>query len=206
MRSNGALAAKFSVSSGDALSRIGLRPVPIPDGVQVTLADGNAVTVSGPKGALEQRLPAAMRIEQRDGSLFVSRPDDERQNRSLHGLTRQLLNNMVVGVSEGYERRLEIQGTGFRVSLQDATLDLQLGFSHPNRVVAPDGIEFEVPNATHIVVRGVDKQLVGEVAARIRKIRPPDAYKGKGVRYEGEQVRRKPGKAAITAAVGAGGA
>ncbi len=186
------------------MSRIGLRPVRIPDGVQVTLAGGNAVTVTGPKGALEQRMPAAMRIEQRDGSLIVSRPDDERQNRAFHGLTRQLLNNMVVGVSEGYERRLEIQGTGFRANLQGATLDLQLGFSHPTRVAAPDGIEFEVPDTTHIVVRGADKQLVGEVAAQIRKIRPPDAYKGKGVRYEGEQVRRKPGKAAITSAVGVG--
>jgi large subunit ribosomal protein L6 len=180
------------------MSRIGRQPVSIPDGVSVTVEAHNEVTVKGPKGTLTQRLPPAMQIEQQDSTLVVSRPSDARHHRALHGLTRQLLANMVTGVSEGYEKRLEIQGTGYRAVLQGETLDLQLGFSHPQRFTAPEGIEFEVPDPTHIRVRGIDKQLVGRVAADLRRVRPADPYKGKGMRYEGEYVRRKPGKAAVS--------
>lgn len=184
------------------MSRIGRQPIPIPDEVRVTIADGNAVTVTGPKGTSAQILPAAMTIEQRDGVLVVERPSDVREHRALHGLTRQLLANMITGVTAGFEKRLEIRGTGFRASLQDQTLDFQLGFSHAQRVTAPAGVEFELPDPTHIVVRGIDKQQVGQIAAEIRSQRPADPYKGKGLRYEGEYVRRKPGKAAIGLGVG----
>lgn len=184
------------------MSRIGRQPIPIPDGVSVAVRTHNEVTVKGPKGALTQRLPEAMRIEQDGGMLAVSRPSEVRHHKALHGLTRQLLANMVTGVSQGFEKRLEIRGTGYRATLQGKTLDLQLGFSHPQRFTSPEGIEFEVPDPTHITVRGIDKQLVGQVAADLRKARPADPYKGKGMRYQGEYVRRKPGKTAVTAVGG----
>ena len=181
------------------MSRIGRQPIPIPDGVSVSVGQGNQVTVEGPKGTLTQRLPTAMRIEQKDRTLSVSRPSDARHHRALHGLTRQLLANMVTGVWQGFEKRLEIRGTGYRAVLQGKTLDLQLGFSHPQQLTPPAGVELELPDPTHVIVRGIDKQLVGQVAADLRKIRPADPYKGKGMRYEGEHVRRKPGKAAVSA-------
>ncbi|MFN2607946.1 MAG: 50S ribosomal protein L6 [Acidimicrobiales bacterium] len=178
------------------MSRIGRSPIPVPEGVDVSVADGR-VTVTGPRGTLEQVLPPAMSVRRDDGVLVVERPDDERQHRALHGLTRSLVNNMVVGVTEGYSRDLEIVGVGYRATAQGPNrLELALGFSHPVVVEAPDGITFEVPAPTRISVRGIDKQAVGQVAANIRRIRKPEPYKGKGVRYAGEVVRRKAGKAA----------
>jgi large subunit ribosomal protein L6 len=177
------------------MSRIGKQPVQIPEGVTVSVAPGS-VTVNGPKGELTQHVSAEMRIEQSDGVLTVQRPSDRGEHRALHGLTRSLIANMVEGVTNGFERRLEIQGVGYRARLQGKALELALGYSHPVRLQAPEGIEFEVPAPTQVVVRGIDKQLVGEIAARVRKARPPEPYKGKGVRYEGEHVRRKVGKRA----------
>lgn len=180
------------------MSRIGKQPIAIPKGVEVSV-DGARVAVKGPRGSLEQSFHPDMRIERGDGTLRVERPTDEREHRSLHGLTRTLLANMVEGVTNGYEKRLEIVGVGYRAALKGKDLELALGFSHPVPFPAPPGIEFEVPAANRIVVRGIDKQLVGEVAAEIRKIRKPEPYKGKGVRYEGEYVRKKAGKAAKAA-------
>ncbi|MBA3268409.1 MAG: 50S ribosomal protein L6 [Acidimicrobiia bacterium] len=178
------------------MSRIGRAPIPVPDGVDFKVNDGR-VTVKGPKGTLEQALPPDMIVRQDDGVILVERPDDARQHRALHGLTRSLVNNMVVGVTEGYQRDLEIVGVGYRAAAQTpGRLELALGFSHPVVVEAPDGITFEVPAPTRISVRGIDKQAVGQVAANIRRIRKPEPYKGKGVRYAGEVVRRKAGKAA----------
>jgi large subunit ribosomal protein L6 len=177
------------------MSRIGRKPIEIPDGVDVELAPGR-VTVKGPKGELAQQLSPEMKVERENGTLTVERPTDRGEHRALHGLTRSLIANMVVGVTDGYQRRLEIQGVGYRAQLKGKNLELALGFSHPVTVEAPDGIEFEVPQQTEIIVRGIDKQLVGQVAADIRKRRPPEPYKGKGVRYAGEQVRRKVGKRA----------
>jgi large subunit ribosomal protein L6 len=177
------------------MSRIGRKPIEIPDGVDVELAPGR-VTVKGPKGELAQQLSPEMKVERENGTLTVERPTDRGEHRALHGLTRSLIANMVVGVTDGYERRLEIQGVGYRAQLKGKNLELALGFSHPVSVEAPEGIEFEVPQQTEIIVRGIDKQLVGQVAADIRKRRPPEPYKGKGVRYVGEQVRRKVGKRA----------
>jgi large subunit ribosomal protein L6 len=177
------------------MSRIGRKPIEIPDGVEVQIAPGQ-VTVKGPKGELIQTLSTDMKVEQSNGTVTVERPTDRGEHRALHGLTRSLIANMVVGVTDGYERRLEIQGVGYRAQLKGKGLELALGFSHPVSVDAPDGIEFEVPQPTEIVVRGIDKQLVGQVAADIRKRRPPEPYKGKGVRYSGEQVTRKVGKRA----------
>jgi len=154
------------------------------------------VTVKGPKGELSQHISRDMKIEQDEGVLTVARPTDRGEHRALHGLTRSLIANMVEGVTEGYEKRLEIQGVGYRARLQGKALELSVGYSHPVPVPAPDGIEFEVPQPTQIVVRGIDKQLVGEIAARIRRVRPPEPYKGKGIRYAGEHVRRKVGKRA----------
>ena len=154
------------------------------------------VTVNGPKGELSQSVSPAMRIERSDGTLTVERPSDRGEHRSLHGLTRSLIANMVEGVTRGFEKRLEIQGVGYRARLQGKALELALGYSHPVSIPPPDGIEFEVPQQTEIIVRGIDKQLVGETAARIRKQRPPEPYKGKGIRYRGEYVRRKVGKRA----------
>jgi large subunit ribosomal protein L6 len=178
------------------MSRIGRSPIPLPSGVEVTVADGR-ITVRGPRGTLERALPPDMTIRQDDGVLLVERPDDARQHRALHGLTRSLVNNMVVGVTAGFTRDLEIVGVGYRAAAQGPNrLELALGFSHPVVVEAPEGITFEVPAPTRISVKGNDKQAVGQVAADIRSIRKPEPYKGKGVRYAGEVVRRKAGKAA----------
>jgi len=175
------------------MSRIGKIPVPVPAGVDVTI-DGAAVTVKGPKGTLTHTVAAPITIEQSDGSLDVTRPNDERISKSLHGLTRTLIANMVTGVTQGYEKKLEIVGTGYRVALKGSELEFALGFSHPVVVPAPAGITFAVEGPTKFSVAGIDKQQVGEVAANIRKIRKPEPYKGKGVRYAGEVVRRKAGK------------
>jgi large subunit ribosomal protein L6 len=178
------------------MSRIGQQPIPIPSGVDVTI-EGRRVIVTGPKGTLEHNTPPSISITKEGGELTVTRPDDERENRSLHGLTRSLVSNMVVGVSEGFSKELEIVGVGYRVQAQGTSkLELQIGFSHSVPVEAPAGIEFEVPVPTRIVVRGADKQLVGQVAADIRKVRKPEPYKGKGIRYADERVLRKAGKSA----------
>ena len=177
------------------MSRIGKLPVPVPAGVDVSV-DAETVTVKGPKGTLSHRVAAPITVEAVDGTLEVRRPDDERESKSLHGLTRTLINNMVVGVTEGYEKRLEIVGVGYRVLSKGPTqLEFQLGYSHPITFNAPDGITFTVDGPTRLGVQGIDKQLVGEVAANIRKLRRPEPYKGKGVRYAGERIRRKVGKA-----------
>ena len=177
------------------MSRIGRLPIPVPAGVEVTL-DGQAVTVKGPKGSLSHTVPSPITIERvEDGTLLVGRPDDERESRSLHGLTRSLVANMVTGVTDGYAKAMEIRGVGYRVAAKGSNLEFALGFSHPVLVGAPDGITFAVEGPTRFSVQGIDKQQVGEVAAKIRKLRRPDPYKGKGVRYAGEQVRRKVGKA-----------
>lgn len=177
------------------MSRIGKNPIPVPSGVDVTIAD-RRVSVKGPKGTLERDLPGSITVRQDGDVLLVERPDDLRESRSLHGLVRTLVNNMVVGVTEGYVKELDIQGVGYRATLQGDELDLALGFSHPVKVKAPEGITFEVPTPTRIAVRGIDKEAVGQAAANIRKIRKPEPYKGKGVRYLGEHVQRKAGKAA----------
>ncbi len=177
------------------MSRIGKLPVPVPSAVDVTV-DGAQVTVKGPKGTLVHQVPAPITVEKGEGVLEVKRPDDERESKALHGLTRTLVNNMVVGVTDGYEKKLEIVGVGYRVLPKGPTqLEFQLGYSHPIVFDAPDGITFAVEGPTKLGVQGIDKQLVGEVAANIRKLRKPEPYKGKGVRYAGEHVRRKVGKA-----------
>jgi large subunit ribosomal protein L6 len=177
------------------MSRIGRQPIEIPSGVEIDVADGNVVTVTGPRGELSQTMHATMRIVSDEGVIRVERPTDEGFSRSLHGLTRSLVANMVEGVTKGFEKRLQIVGVGYRAALKGKDVELQVGYSHPVLVTQPDGIEFEVPTPTQIVVRGSDKQQVGEVAANIRKIRPPEPYKGKGVKYQGEVIRRKAGKA-----------
>ena len=176
------------------MSRIGQAPINVPAGVDVTI-EGRVVTVKGPKGELSRTVPATITVQQVDAALVVERPDDERESRALHGLTRSLVNNMVVGVTDGYRKSLEIAGTGYRVTAKGGSLEFALGFSHPVVVNAPDGITFTVERPTLFHVAGIDKQLVGEVAANIRKIRPPEPYKGKGVKYQGEVIRRKAGKA-----------
>jgi large subunit ribosomal protein L6 len=176
------------------MSRIGKVPVPVPAGVDVTI-DGADVTVKGPKGTLALTVASPITVTQEDGTLVVSRPDDERNSRALHGLTRTLLANLITGVTEGYTKKLEIVGTGYRVVAKGSDLEFALGFSHPVHVPAPEGITFAVEAPTRFSVSGIDKQQVGEVAANIRKIRKPEPYKGKGVRYAGEVVRRKAGKA-----------
>ena len=177
------------------MSRIGKLPIPVPSGVDVAI-DASHVTVKGPKGTLSHTVAAPITIERNDDVLDVKRPDDERQSRALHGLTRTLISNMVVGVTEGYEKKLEIVGVGYRVlSTGPTQLEFQLGYSHTIVFDAPEGITFNVESQTKLGVAGIDKQLVGEVAANIRKLRKPEPYKGKGVRYAGEQVRRKVGKA-----------
>lgn len=178
------------------MSRIGKQPIEIPGGVDVTIGDDAVVTVSGPRGTLSQRVHPDMRIVREDGTLRVERPSDEGFHRSLHGLTRTLIANMVEGVTKGFEKRLAIVGVGYRAAMKGRDLEIQVGYSHPVLVPAPEGIEFETPAPTSIVVRGNDKQQVGEVAANIRKIRKPEPYKGKGIRYESEYVRKKAGKAA----------
>jgi large subunit ribosomal protein L6 len=177
------------------MSRIGKKPIEIPEGVTVDVKPGR-VSVKGPKGELAQAVSPAMRIEQSNGTLTVDRPTDRGEHRALHGLTRSLIANMVEGVTRGFEKRLEIQGVGYRARLKGKQLELVVGYSHPVSVTPPDGIEFEVPQPTEVIVRGIDKQLVGEIAARVRKQRPPEPYKGKGIRYAGEHVRRKVGKRA----------
>jgi large subunit ribosomal protein L6 len=178
------------------MSRIGKMPIAVPAGVDVTI-DGTHVTVKGPRGTLEHEAPETITIAREGDELIVTRPDDERENRALHGLTRSLVANMVTGVSEGFVRELEIVGVGYRAAASGPQrLEIQVGYSHPVHVDAPEGIEFETPAPTRITVRGYDKQLVGQIAADIRKIRKPEPYKGKGIRYAGEQVQRKAGKSA----------
>ena len=177
------------------MSRIGRKPIAIPDGVTVEIKP-ELVSVKGPKGELDQAVSGDIKVLEADGTLTVERPTDRGEHRALHGLTRSLIANMVEGVTQGFEKRLEIQGVGYRARLQGKSLELSVGYSHPVSVAAPEGIEFEVPAPTQVVVRGIDKQLVGEIAARIRRTRPPEPYKGKGIRYEGEHVRRKVGKRA----------
>jgi large subunit ribosomal protein L6 len=176
------------------MSRIGKLPVPVPAGVEVTI-DGQTVTVKGPKGTLSRSIPEPIIVERdEDGALLVKRPDEERYSRSMHGLSRTLVNNLVIGVTQGYEKKMEIHGVGYRVQLKGSDLEFSLGYSHPVKIAAPEGITFAVETPTRFSVQGIDKQQVGEVAANIRKLRRPDPYKGKGVRYAGEQIRRKVGK------------
>jgi large subunit ribosomal protein L6 len=177
------------------MSRIGRQPIPVPDGVSVEIAP-ELVSVKGPKGELSERIDRDMKVAQEDGTVVVSRPSDRGEHRALHGLTRTLIFNMVAGVTEGFEKRLEIQGVGYRAQLKGKNLELALGYSHSVPIEAPENIEFEVPQPTQVIVRGISKQVVGETAARIRKQRPPEPYKGKGIRYEGEYVARKVGKRA----------
>jgi large subunit ribosomal protein L6 len=177
------------------VSRIGKQPIAVPDGVEITI-EPELVRVKGPKGELAERVSRAMDVKQEDGEILVARPTDRGEHRALHGLTRSLIANMVEGVTNGYEKTLEIQGVGYRAQLQGAKLVLALGYSHPVEMTAPEGIDFEVPQPTRIIVRGISKQAVGEVAANIRKQRPPEPYKGKGIRYQGEHVARKVGKRA----------
>jgi len=177
------------------MSRIGKSPIPVPSGVDISLA-GQHITVRGPKGTLERDIPGAITVRQDGEQLLVERPNDERQNRAMHGLVRSLVNNMVQGVTEGYKKELEIVGVGYRATAKGpGTMELALGFSHPVNIQAPDGVTFEVPAPNRIVVSGIDKEAVGQVAADIRAWRKPEPYKGKGVRYAGEHVQRKAGKA-----------
>ena len=175
------------------MSRIGKAPIAVPSGVDVTIA-GRTVTVKGPKGTLAREIPGEITVRKEDSTLFVERPNDERTNRALHGLSRSLVNNMVIGVTEGFTKELEIVGVGYRAEAQGANLRLALGFSHPVVVPAPEGITFEIPVQTRIIVKGIDKEIVGQVAANIRSIRKPEPYKGKGVRYLNERILRKAGK------------
>jgi large subunit ribosomal protein L6 len=177
------------------MSRIGRRPIEVPAGVEVVVEPGR-VAVSGPKGSLEERFSADISIAKEDGTLLVTRPTDRADHRALHGLIRTLVANMVEGVTRGFEKRLEIQGVGYRAALRGTDIEFALGYSHSITVKPPTGIEFEVPQPTAVVVRGIDKQKVGQVAAEIRKLRPPEPYKGKGIRYQGEYVQRKVGKRA----------
>lgn len=177
------------------MSRVGKAPIPVPSGVDVAIS-GSQVTVKGPKGSLERDIPSSMIVRQDGETLVVERPDDARQSRALHGLTRSLLNNMVVGVTQGYTKELEIVGVGYRATAKGpGGVQLALGFSHPVDITAPEGVTFEVPSPNRVVVQGIDKEQVGQVAADIRAWRKPEPYKGKGVRYAGEQIRRKAGKA-----------
>ena len=179
------------------MSRVGKNPIEVPGGVEITVK-GSHVAVKGPKGTLERTFDERINVNVEDGIISLTRVDDERESRALHGLSRALLANMVEGVEKGYVKELQAVGVGYRAALNGSTIEFQLGFSHPVSVTAPDGITFEVPEPTRIVVSGIDKQLVGQVAADIRKIRPPEPYKGKGLRYLNEQVRRKAGKAGIS--------
>ena len=176
------------------MSRIGRKAIVVPAGVTVTLAENNVLTVKGPKGTLTQQFHSDMIIEVKDSEITVSRPDDEKLHKSLHGLTRTLINNMVVGVTEGYSKRLEINGVGYRAAKSGKTLKLSLGYSHGINIDEEDGITFDVPDSSTIIVSGIDKQKVGQIAAIVREKRPPEPYKGKGIRYADEYVRRKAGK------------
>jgi large subunit ribosomal protein L6 len=177
------------------MSRIGRQPIELPSGVSVSISPGR-VMVNGPLGELSQQVPQRMNVEQQDGSVVVTRPSERGDDRALHGLTRSLIANMVEGVTNGFSKRLEIQGVGYRASLRGVDLELNVGYSHPVVLKAPAGITFEVPTPTEVIVKGIDKQQVGQTAAEVRKVRPPEPYKGKGIRYEGEYVRRKVGKRA----------
>jgi large subunit ribosomal protein L6 len=177
------------------MSRIGRAPIEIPSGVNVSLSPGR-VMVNGPLGELSQQIPTRMNVEQENGTITVTRPTERGEDRALHGLTRSLIANMVEGVTKGFEKRLELQGVGYRAAMQGTDLRLDVGYSHPVVIKAPQGINFEVPAQTEVVVKGVDKQQVGQIAAEVRKVRPPEPYKGKGIRYQGEYVRRKVGKRA----------
>jgi large subunit ribosomal protein L6 len=177
------------------MSRIGKQPIPIPSDVAVAISPGR-VQVNGPGGELSQQVPLRMKVEKTDDAIVVTRPSDRGPDRSLHGLTRSLIANMVEGVTKGFEKRLEIQGVGYRAALRGTDLELAVGYSHPVVIQPRAGISFEVPTPTEIVVKGIDKQMVGQTAAEIRKVRPPEPYKGKGIRYQGEYVRRKVGKRA----------
>ena len=177
------------------MSRIGKQPIPVPSGVELTV-ERELVRVKGPKGELQERISRDIAVEQEEGRLLVKRPSDRRDHRALHGLTRSLVANMVQGVTDGFEKRLQIQGVGYRAAMRGKDIELSVGYSHSVTILAPEGIEFEVPLPTQIIVRGASKQVVGEIAARIRKVRPPEPYKGKGIRYEGEYVARKVGKRA----------
>ncbi len=177
------------------MSRIGIKSIPVPSGVEITIGKNNDVKVQGPKGELSQSLSPRMKIAQEDGTLTVMRPNDARENKAMHGLTRSLLNNMVVGVTDGYTKNLEIHGVGYRAQMDGKDLVLNVGYSHPVRITPPDGITFSVEANTRVAVSGINKQMVGEEAAKIRIVRPPEPYKGKGIRYAGEYVRRKAGKA-----------
>ena len=176
------------------MSRIGKEPISVPSDVQVSI-EGRSVGVTGPKGSLDLDLPGEINVRQEDGTVLVERPNDDRKNKALHGLTRSLINNMVIGVSEGFKKELEIVGVGYRAAKSGDGLELQLGFSHPVKVKAPDGITFDVPEPTQIIVSGINKEVVGQVAADIRSYRKPEPYKGKGIRFAGEYVARKAGKA-----------
>ena len=177
------------------MSRIGRQPIPVPSGVQVTIADDNSVVVTGPKGQLERQFPLTMQLSREEENLVVTRPNDEGKQRALHGLSRSLLNNMVLGVKDGFTKNLELQGVGYRVAKVGENLIFQVGFSHPVQVNPPQGISFTVDGTTKLSVTGIDKHMVGQVAADIRSIRKPEPYKGKGIRYSGERVRMKAGKA-----------
>jgi large subunit ribosomal protein L6 len=177
------------------MSRIGKQPIELPAGVSVSLSPGR-VMVNGPLGELTQQVPARMQVEQDDGTIFVKRPTERGDDRALHGLTRSLIANMVEGVTSGFQKRLEIQGVGYRAAVRGTDLELNVGYSHSVVLKAPQGITFEVPTPTEVIVKGIDKQQVGQTAAEVRKVRPPEPYKGKGIRYEGEYVRRKVGKRA----------
>jgi large subunit ribosomal protein L6 len=177
------------------MSRIGKRPIELPAGVSLSIDPGR-VAVTGPLGSLQQQVPVRMQIAQEDGTVTVTRPTERGEDRALHGLTRTLIANMVEGVTKGFEKRLEIQGVGYRAALKGSDLELNVGYSHPVTIKPRTGVTFEVPAATQVVVKGTDKQIVGQTAAEIRKVRPPEPYKGKGIRYEGEYVRRKVGKRA----------
>ena len=178
------------------MSRIGKQPIAIPSGVTVTISDGNEVTVKGSKGTLSQKVNQNIKVEQKDGQIVLTRPNDHRDNRSMHGLYRALIANMVQGVSEGFSKELQIVGTGYRAQAQGTKLTLNVGYSHPVEIMAPEGITFETPSNTQIFVRGINNQVVGQVAADIRQVRKPEPYLGKGIRYADEHVRRKEGKAA----------
>ena len=181
------------------MSRVGKQPIPVPSGVEVTI-DGQHVSVKGPKGTLERVFPEEVTFAQEDGEVRVERPADDRRSRAMHGLSRALLANMVTGVSEGYRRELQLVGVGYRAALKGQDLELQVGYSHPVSIAPPDGVAFEVPEPTKVIVSGIDKERVGQASADIRKVRPPEPYKGKGIRYVDEYVRRKAGKAGVPGA------
>ncbi len=182
-------------AGGIVMSRIGKRPVPVPDGVDVQVNDTNYIKVKGPKGELERQLHEDMIVKVENGNIIVERPTEKKEHKSLHGLTRTLINNMVVGVTQGYEKSLELVGVGYRATKQGEKLVLAVGYSHPVEIVPPKGLEIEVPSPNKITVKGVDKEKVGALAANIRAVREPEPYKGKGIKYEGEYIRRKVGKA-----------